>query len=84
MIYKVNDARLTIQVVKKIYMKVKQCMSLTDDIAIDLTKVEYLDTAGISLILAMWQYAASNDVACHFKVNDVVSEALRSYQIELP
>lgn len=84
MIYKVTDTHLTIQVVKKIFIKVQQCMSLTDDIVIDLTKVEYLDTAGVALILSWWQYAVTNDIVCHFKANDIVASAVRSYQIELP
>lgn len=84
MIYRVTDIRLTVHTVKKLFVKVRQCMALTDDILIDLMKVEYLDTAGVALILAWWQYAVANDVVCHFKVNDVVAAALRSYQIELP
>lgn len=84
MIYRINESHLSVHKVKSLYSQVEQCMSLTDSITIDLTPVEYIDTAGIAMILAWWQVAISVDVVCHFKLSDAVSNAIRSYQLELP
>lgn len=83
-IHKVEESQLVVAVVTKAYEEVLRCMSLTDKIQIDLTNVDRVDTAGIALILAWWQYATEHGVECHFKTNDVVKEAVRSYSIELP
>lgn len=82
--YTVKEKKLTVQKVKALYEEVIRCMSLSDKVKIDLTKVQYLDTSGIALILVWWQYAVAHDVICHFETSEAVSEALRGYEIELP
>jgi anti-anti-sigma regulatory factor len=82
--YKIKDKRLTVQSVKFLYTQVIQSMSLTDNINIDLSGVEYMDTAGLAMILAWWQFATANDIVCCYKVNDLILSSCQSYQIELP
>lgn len=84
MIYRINEAQVTVQTVRSLYEQVEQCLSLTETIVIDLTEVEYIDTAGIAMVLAWWQRSIALDVVCRFKVSDAVANAIRSYQIELP
>lgn len=84
MIYKVEENCLTIHNVKKVYGLVIRCIEKREPVDVDLTAVDYIDTAGIALVLSWWQYAVNHDVICYFKTSATVRDAIRGYQIELP
>ena len=84
MIYKIEEVKLEINTVKRVYDAVLLHMSLVDSIKIDLTDVESLDTSGIAVILAWWQYALNHDIECGFEVNETVQQRLDAYHLKLP
>lgn len=84
MIHKIGDAELVMRSVKKAYGEALEAMSVTDDIVFDVSHVETLDTAGLALILACWHHACEKEIVCHFKSNELIDNAVRAYQIELP
>jgi ABC-type transporter Mla MlaB component len=84
MTYKIEESRLEIKTVKRVYEDVILHMSLVDSIKIDLTEVEVLDTSGIAVMLAWWQYAIGHNIDCQFEVSDAVQESFDAYQLKLP
>lgn len=84
MTFKVSDGEINIRNAKKVYSDGVKSLVKNKSCEIDLTAVEQLDTAGVSVLIALWQYGLKNSVECHFKASQQVEAALRVYNIELP
>ena len=62
----------------------KQAKSASKAVAIDCTQVQKIDSVGVAVLCAWWQYASSDGISCHFECNDLVQEAINQNKIELP
>ena len=84
MIHKVSETQIVINNAKKIYQVVIIHMSLVDNIIIDLSEVEKVDTSGIAVLMAWWQYAIAHEIECAFKLSAAVEDSLNAYHLKLP
>ena len=84
MTFKVREGEINIRNAKKVYSEGIRSLQKNGSCKIDLTSVEKLDTTGVSVLIALWQYGLKNSVKCHFESSQQVEAALRVYNIELP
>ena len=69
---------------KDIYTAGILSLKKSKTVTFDLTKIKNVDTSGIAVLFAWWQYAVNTDITCQFELSESVSESLRMYDIELP
>ena len=62
----------------------KEARSVNKKVVIDCTQVEKIDSVGLAVLCAWWQYASSGGISCHFECNDLVQEVITQNKIELP
>lgn len=84
MIYKIEETEITIKNANNVYQAVLVHMSLIDNIIIDLSLVNRVDTSGIAVMMTWWQYAKQHNIKCEFEVSDEVRNRVMSYRLTLP
>jgi len=84
MSFQLTETSLTISNAKAVYASGVDHMKKKESVHFDVKTVKFVDTAGVSVLIAWWQYGLKKHVKCHFEVSEAVEETLRVYNIELP
>ena len=82
--HKLESKKMTIRHIKTMHREVLALMASVDDIEIDMTDVDEVDTSGLAVILSWWRYALEHEVKCHFIPSEQVKSLMAIYDIELP
>ncbi|UTC24449.1 STAS domain-containing protein [Candidatus Comchoanobacter bicostacola] len=62
----------------------KHAKGSSKKVVIDCTQVKKIDSTGLAVLCAWWQYASGDGISCHFECNDLVQEVIDQNKIELP
>ena len=75
---------LLVRQAKQVYANGVQMIKSSREISIDCQQVDQIDSTGIAVLCAWWQYASVHEVVCEFKLSVTVQEMLLRHGIELP
>ena len=79
-----NEHDLKVDAAQYIYSKGIKALAKYAEVCIDCEAVDDLDSTGIAVLCAWWQYASVHEVVCEFKLSVTVQEMLLRHGIELP
>ncbi len=79
-----NKSDLQVQHAKQVYLEGIKILKQHAPVEIDALGVSELDSTGIAVLCAWWQYASVNRVECRFTLNTMTQEMLLKNGIELP
>ena len=82
--YALSKKDLSVGKSKSIYQEGVRILSQYSTVEIDALMVEEIDSTGIAVLCAWWQYASVNKVECRFTLNTMIQEMLLKNGIELP
>ncbi|MCF6324502.1 MAG: STAS domain-containing protein [Gammaproteobacteria bacterium] len=69
---------LDISMVNEINQKLKDALSSGDDISIDISNIERIDTAGAQMLCAFYQDAKSKKIKCEWTTpSDIFSKSIK-------
>ena len=75
---------LLVRQAKQVYANGVQMIKSSREISIDCQQVDQIDSTGIAVLCAWWQYASTRNIVCSFNLSTTVQAALQQHGIELP
>ena len=82
--YKVPTDAINLHNATEVYTACLKHFERKEDMVIDCTSVQSIDTSGIAVLFSWCQDALGLGISCHFELSSKVVETLHVYDLELP